>query len=233
MNRVALIADLHGNLPALEALEQDLNRRGIREIWCLGDIVGKGPSSPETFDWAMAHCSVVLRGNWDEGIGRKLFPADQFYYDQLGPERMKKLIELPQEHHTMIGHRKIRLLHGRPIMPSLVSAHDPIDKLMWLFRPDFDIVGYADIHHPELRPFRDGKIIFSIGSVGNSLSSLPCVQYSILNWEENGAADITYCFVPYDNARAVRDAEAVELPRRDAWIQEVTTGVYGRAKKQS
>ncbi len=46
MNRVVLIADLHGNLPALEALEQDLNRRGLKEIWCLGDIVGKGPSSP-------------------------------------------------------------------------------------------------------------------------------------------------------------------------------------------
>lgn len=63
MKRIALIADLHGNLPAVEALEQDLKIRSVDEIWCLGDIVGKGPSSPDTFDWAMAHCSLILRGN--------------------------------------------------------------------------------------------------------------------------------------------------------------------------
>ena len=64
MRRIALIADLHGNLPAVEALEQDLKTRSVDEIWCLGDIVGKGPSSPDTFDWAMAHCSLILRGNF-------------------------------------------------------------------------------------------------------------------------------------------------------------------------
>ena len=75
MKRIALIADLHGNLPAVEALEQDLKTRSVDEIWCLGDIVGKGPSSPDTFDWAMAHCSLILRGNWDEGVASLISPA--------------------------------------------------------------------------------------------------------------------------------------------------------------
>ena len=68
MTEIALVADLHGNLPAVEALDQDLRRRGIENIWCLGDVVGKGPNSPETMDWALARCQVLLRGNWDEGI---------------------------------------------------------------------------------------------------------------------------------------------------------------------
>ena len=54
MTEIALVADLHGNWPATQAVEQDLIRRGIQRVWCLGDVVGKGPSSDKTFDWARA-----------------------------------------------------------------------------------------------------------------------------------------------------------------------------------
>ena len=63
MRRIALVADLHGNLPATMALDADLKRRNLTEIWCLGDIVGKGPNSAETFDWAMNNCQLILSGN--------------------------------------------------------------------------------------------------------------------------------------------------------------------------
>ncbi len=45
MTEIALVADLHGNLPAVEAVDADIRARGIEKIWCLGDVVGKGPSS--------------------------------------------------------------------------------------------------------------------------------------------------------------------------------------------
>ena len=129
MKRIALIADLHGNLPAVEALEQDLKTRSVDEIWCLGDIVGKGPSSPDTFDWAMAHCSLILRGNWDEGVASRTFSRnDQFYYSQLGEKRMRILAELPLEHHAIISGKHLRLLHGRPIMPVLQATHEPEEE---------------------------------------------------------------------------------------------------------
>ena len=92
IRQIALVADLHGNLPAVQALEKDLAKRGIRDIICLGDVVGKGPNSAETFDWAFSHCRVLLQGNWDSGVGYMQFPNDRFYYRQLGPERMKKEI---------------------------------------------------------------------------------------------------------------------------------------------
>ena len=96
MTEIALVADLHGNWPATQAVEQDIKRRGITRIWCLGDVVGKGPSSDRTFDWAQANCEFILQGNWDEGIGKKMFPRDQFYYDQLGPRRMQALVDFPK-----------------------------------------------------------------------------------------------------------------------------------------
>lgn len=230
--RIALIADLHGNLPALNAVAADIARRRIDKIWCLGDLVGKGPSSRETFDWAVSHCEIILRGNWDEGIGRKHFaPNDQFYYDQLGEERMEILRTLPLEHSCMLSGRRVRFIHGRPVMPVLQSANDTAESLDWLFEPCFDTVIYADIHRAGLNVLNSGRLIASIGSVGNSLR-IPMAQYAILECEagaETAAFDLQFIYLPYDRERALDDARnAQDMPKREAYLQEIATGVYGR-----
>ena len=96
--RIALIADLHGNWPATQRLEKDLLVQGAERILCLGDVVGKGPSNCQTFDWAMANCHMVLGGNWDYGVGNKHFPLDAFYWKQLGDKRLETLRNLPREY---------------------------------------------------------------------------------------------------------------------------------------
>lgn len=234
MRRIALVADLHGNLPATMALDADLKRRNLTEIWCLGDIVGKGPSSAETFDWAMNHCSIILRGNWDEGIAKRHFSRnDQFYYDQLGEKRMQKLGELPLEHHFTLSGKRIRLLHGRPIMPELQSIRDTSDNLRWLFDPDFDVVGYADVHRPGYRSLYFPGLLFNTGSVGNALG-VPMVQYAILQGEDGDTPaplDITFISVPYDNEQAIRDAENTPgFPGLECYIKEIRHGEYGRKR---
>jgi len=232
MRRIALVADLHGNLPATMALDHDLKRRGLTEIWCLGDIVGKGPSSAETFDWAFHNCQVILRGNWDEGIARRQFSRnDTFYYAQLGEKRMRKLGELPLEHHVTLSGKHIRLIHGRPVMPELQSVRDTSENLRWLFTPDFDVVGYADVHRPGYRSLYFPGLLFNTGSVGNALG-LTQVQYAILQGEDGASDapfDITFVSLPYNKGQAIQDAIAApELPRCDAYIKEISTGVYGR-----
>lgn len=231
--KIALVADLHGNLPALEAVDADIRRRQADAIWCLGDIVGKGPSSAETFDWAMRRCQMILCGNWDEGVGLRQFAHnDGFYYAQLGEARMKKLCELPYEHHCYLSGRHVRLIHGRPVMKELQATSDAEADLTWLFAPDFDVAGYGDIHHAGLRALHGDRILFSVGSVGNSIR-IPLAQYALLTCEPGPAKapfDLQFVYLPYDVARAVRDAEqAVDMPQREAYIKEITTGVYGRA----
>lgn len=235
--RIALIADLHGNLPATEAVAADIRKRGVDAIWCLGDLVGKGPSSAETFDWAMENCDVILRGNWDEGIALKQFADnDQFYYAQLGEDRMRRLGELPLEHHAWLSGRHVRLIHGRPLMDRLQLTWDDEASLGWLFAPDFDLVGYGDIHHAGLRPLHGNRILFSIGSVGNSIR-IPLAQYALLTCEEGrtkAGFDLQFIYLTYDVERAVRDAQAArDLPLQAAYIQEVRTGVYGRVPPAS
>ena len=232
--RIALIADLHGNLPATEAVDADLRARGIQRIWCLGDVVGKGPSSPETLDWAAARCEVILQGNWDEGIGRRLFPKDGFYYRQLGEKRMRMLLDFPLEHHCVVSGRRMRLLHGRPIMPSPFYVTEDESLLAPYFAPDWNVVGYADVHRQGLRILREGGLLFNTGSVGNGMG-LTMAQYAILRGEWDSAVpapfDVTLVTVPYDRDRAAKDAEEAGkrgLVNADLFEQEIRTGIYAR-----
>lgn len=234
MKEIALIADLHGNLPATETVDADIRARGIDTVWCLGDVVGKGPSSAETFDWAVGRCQVILQGNWDEGIGWKLFPKDEFYYRQLGDRRMRMLTEFPLEHACLLSGRKVRLFHGRPTMPEPYYVHEDYDLLAPYFAPDWDVVGYADVHRQGMRMLGFKGILFNTGSVGNGLG-VPMAQYAILRGELQGTdkapLDIQMVTLPYDRDQAVRDAEEAGkrgLHNWDLFIREITTGVYAR-----
>ncbi len=231
LNEIALIADLHGNIPATQALEADLTRRGINTIYCLGDIVGKGPCSAETFDWAFSHCQVIVQGNWDSGIAEKLFPNDQFYYDQLGPERMQKLRRLPREYSFTLSGRKIRLIHGRPVMQGLLTPSASAECLLPLFEPDYQVVGYADVHRQGLRMVNTRGILFNTGAVGNPLG-VTMVQYAILRGDDadpGAALDISFVTLPYDREAAIRDTEeAKNLPNGALFASELRNGVYAR-----
>ena len=234
MTEIALIADLHGNLPAVEALDADLKARGIKKIWCLGDVVGKGPCSADTFDWAVDNCELLLMGNWDEGIGARRFPRDEFYYQQLGAKRMAGLLTFSMEHVCMISGRRMRLFHGRPIMPEPYPVHGDKNILLPYFAPDYDLLGYADVHRQGMRVLEGNRILFNTGSVGNGLGAA-MVQYAILRGELNSDTyaplDISMVTVPYDRKRAIRDTEKAEkngLVNAAAFKKEIITGIYSR-----
>ena len=52
----ALISDIHANLEALRVVLDDIRSQGIREIYCLGDIVGYGPNPCECLDEVITKC---------------------------------------------------------------------------------------------------------------------------------------------------------------------------------
>ena len=66
--RTAIISDIHGNLEALEKVLEDIDRRGVDEIICLGDIVGYGPNPIECVDLVAEKCSWSLMGNHDFAV---------------------------------------------------------------------------------------------------------------------------------------------------------------------
>lgn len=231
---IALIADLHGNWPATEALERDLTSRRADKIYCLGDIVGKGPSSDRTFDWAMANCDLILGGNWDYGVGYRQYAPDSYYWEQLGQRRLKALRDLPLEKTLNLSGRHVRLFHGRPVMKTLVLAQHDSAQIEPFFTDcngfRCDVVGYADAHRQAMRTLSPG-LFFNCGSVGNALGTPMCC-YALIEGSvgaADGAFDIRLITLPYDRAQALRDARAAaQVPRIDTFIHEVETGTYSR-----
>lgn len=236
--RIALIADLHGNQPAVEALEQDLTRTKPDWIVCLGDMVGKGPDNAFTLDWAKKRCRLIVGGNWDYGVGYRKFSQDSFYWEQLGEERLAFLRALPRETELWMSGRRFRLFHGRPVMQELLTVADDKRLLAPLFRDGegrpYDGVIYADAHRQALRTLSPGLLV-NVGSVGNALGVPQCC-YALLEGEEGRNAapvEIRLRQLDYDRERAVRLAEDSVLPRREAYIQEIRTGVYARKPQEA
>lgn len=65
---VAVITDIHANLPALEAVLADIEARGIEEIWCLGDVIGYGADPDACTDLVRERCATCLVGNHDLAV---------------------------------------------------------------------------------------------------------------------------------------------------------------------
>lgn len=68
MAKVAVISDIHGNLPALEATVAAIRAEGISEVLCLGDVVGYGADPGPCLEKVWETCSVLVRGNHEEAL---------------------------------------------------------------------------------------------------------------------------------------------------------------------
>jgi diadenosine tetraphosphatase ApaH/serine/threonine PP2A family protein phosphatase len=66
--RVAILTDIHANLPGLEAVLASCDEAGVDERWCLGDVVGYGAQPDECTAAVRARCEVCLVGNHDLAV---------------------------------------------------------------------------------------------------------------------------------------------------------------------
>ena len=229
--KIVLLADLHGNMVATEAMERELDRIRPDDVWFLGDAVGKGPESDRTCDWVRNRCSHWIAGNWDRKLskGREQYP---FYTEQIGPERFDWLDSLPLEDELEISGIRFRLVHGRFLDP-LYLSFDPDEKLRSGFRfhdgrPEANGLICADSHRPFIRPLEGGYAL-NTGSVGNNLSITRA--HALLLEGEDGPAPlrITILSVPYDNRKAAERADLYpDLPLKESYQKEVLTGIYSR-----
>lgn len=188
MDKIALIADIHGNLTALNAVLEDIHSRGISHIYCLGDIAIKGISPNEVTNLIRQNCEIALRGNCDHLLAHNcVVPLQKWTTEHMTKENIDYLGSLPISHEFYLSGHLIRLFHASPfsmkhIFNPLHSnaeneyANFELDNPMKLFEntkfigktendPIPDIVGYAHIHSPNIFRYKN-KTIFNTGSVG-------------------------------------------------------------------
>jgi protein phosphatase len=246
MEKIAIISDIHGNIPALESVLRDINFRHIKRIICLGDLVGKGPQSSKAIKIIQEHCEMVVRGNWDD-----FFPKPQesntikWHQNQLTKLQMGDLQELPFSVEFMMSGKLVRMFHASPrSVYERIQPWDSLERRLSMFEntehtkniageKEPDVVFYGDIHNAYQQNIK-GKTLCNVGSVGNPLD-LTQASYAILegeyNQRENGVFSIQLVRVPYDIESSIQIAKEMEMPELEEYIQELTTAKYRGLKK--
>jgi predicted phosphodiesterase len=175
--RIAVIADIHGNLPALEAVLADIQRRGVDRTINLGDSVS-GPLWPrEVCDLLMASSSLVIRGNHDRWVSgpdpASMGPSDRYAHSNLGADHRHWLGALPTSADAGNG---IFACHGTPTDDNqylieevsehhLVRAHrSTIRERLGDVQARVVLCGHS--HQQHLIQLPDGPLILNPGSVG-------------------------------------------------------------------
>lgn len=212
MPRVAILGDIHGNLPALEAVQADVERLSPDIVIVAGDTINRGPQSKECLEAVRATGWTILFGNHEEYIlkladGRLPGPDDLTEWwlpasrvaESLTAEELAFIAALPHAHVIALpGLPAIRVLHG-----SLRALNDGIG--FWMTDDDLregvcgadePIVVGAHTHRPYSRTL-DGHWALNCGAVGFPFNGNPAAQYLVLD-SENGAWKADFRAVPYD-----------------------------------
>lgn len=236
MTKIAIISDIHGNKTALEAVLNDIRTRRIERIFCLGDLIGKGPQGSECIKVVRESCEGVVRGNWDSGI---LAPAAnesiQWYKDRMTEDDFQYLDSLPLMIHLQLNGQLIRFLHASPRSENeRVLPWDPIEKRLLMFENNKknesaqpDIVFYGDIHMAFLQTYKNG-ILCNVGSVGNSLD-LTTASYVILDGSY-GSNSIQFVRVEYDRKLELQIAKELGLPKYKKYYDEIMFAKYQNSR---
>jgi predicted phosphodiesterase len=127
---VAVVTDIHANLPALEGALARIERLGIAQIYCGGDLVGYGPHPNEVCARIEELELPTIYGNYDYAIARDLEDCGCAYVDphdrEIGQQSVdwtlahtndsaKRFMEgLPFDLRFELGGRRVRLVHGSP-----------------------------------------------------------------------------------------------------------------------
>lgn len=229
---IAILSDIHGNLPALEAVVADAEARGCRSFINLGDILS-GPLWPrETADFLMARDWVTIAGNHDrelvtgkrEDMGR----SDIHALGELDARHLQWLAALPA---TLQWREDVYLCHGNP--------DDDIHYLMHRVEPDLirdahvheieqalgprgsHVIACGHSHLPRHVELGDGRRVFNPGSVG-----LPAYawEYPHVHRMELGAADARYAVLTGAGVEARIDLISVDYDHRAAAARAEANG---------
>lgn len=236
--RIAVIADIHGNLPALQAVLTDIETRQVDKVFCLGDLVGYGPWPNEVIDLLQKSSIPCLQGNYDEGVGEELmacgcdFPTEEaareggislnWSIDVTTEENKAWLRALPKTLAVSLGGYQMLLVHGSPRKNNEYLTFDfPVDQILqFLTESGADIIVCGHTHLPYHRQLGD-KHIINAGSAGKPKHGNPNVLYQLL--ELGKQVTVTTVEVAYDWAKTEQAMLLAGLPEKFATI--IRTGI--------
>jgi len=235
--RVGLISDIHGNLPALEAVLARLDGEELDRVICLGDICF-GPQAHECLELVRARGWPVILGNWDswsiEGFPRADDPVGIMLYEigawwaTLLDDDDRDYVSsfVPTLELSLDGGLRMLCFHGSPqSFSDWIFATTPDSELEEMFAGhEASILVGGHTHLQMLRRFGPSMIV-NPGSVGQPFSQWWPRPIQVAHWAEYGVIDssgervgVELRRVPYDVERLLSFLEQSGMPHARWWI---------------
>ncbi len=228
MERIALISDIHANIHALQVFMDYVNREcPVSSILNMGDFIQIGPNPAEVYDMVMNDPRFInIMGNseamfFDEEL-RQLYESEAAHQvwtaEQLGPERMETLRQLPLQRIVKAGENSFLMVHARidrtADTPILYNGGD-LGSFLSDYGTDSDCVLIGHTHLPLYAVHWHNRPVINPGSIGCGKDGV--VRFAIAEIND-GLMNISYKQLKYNKGHVLCDYEKYAVPCREKFI---------------
>ncbi len=241
MERIAIFSDIHANLPALEAVMEDMDQRGLDRRYCLGDLVGYGTFPNQVIDIIRDRGIPTIMGNYDQGVGNSSDECGCAYKTAEEEALGKRSIAWTNLHTSEgnkaflrgllpqislnLGDLHVVLAHGSPRkINEYLYADRPeagLERILDSVQADILVIGHT--HKPYDRVLPSGRHVINDGSVGKPKDGDPRAAYVILEVEQRDLK-VEFVRVPYNVEKAASAIEESEMPAEYAEMLRKASG---------
>lgn len=241
MDSITIFGDIHGNLPALQAVLADMDNKELANRYCLGDLVGYGTFPDEVIAEIRARGYPTLMGNYDQGVGNSSDDCGCAYKKPEDEALGKRSIAWTNAHTTednkaflrslqtqialQMGDLRVTLVHGSPRRINEYLFEDrpesSLERLLDQVESDVLVCGHT--HIPYHRILASGRHVVNAGSVGKPKDNDPRACYVTMAGTGK-QLDVQFHRVAYDVEAAAQAIEASEMPHEYAQMLRVGRG---------
>lgn len=241
MSYLTIFGDIHANLPALETVLQDMDKRNLNHRYCLGDLVGYGTFPNEVIANIRERGIPTIMGNYDQGIGNNSDECGCAYKTDIEKSLGKRSIAWTNQHTTpenkhylrglvnqiplQLDNLRVLLVHGSPRRINEYLYEDRPDSSLerLMDQTEVDVLVCGHTHLPYHRILPSGRHVINAGSVGKPKDKDPRAGYIVL--EANGEnLNVRFIRIAYDIEQAALAIEASEMPNEYAQMLRKGTG---------
>ncbi|MBT5018019.1 metallophosphoesterase family protein [Planctomicrobium sp.] len=239
--KFAFFGGIYNNYLALESAIKDSQKRGVEQLYCLGDIGAFGPHPDRVFPLLNQHQVQVVQGNYDNSIGNDLNdcqcgytdPKDnhfaqisyEYTYEKTSSQNRAWLKELPTEIRFELMGKRFLLCHGSPrktnefLWESTTSTHF-LKKQADDFGADIILGTHTGLHWK--RNLSEGQQYINVGVLGRPENDgTKNVWYTLVTIEQD-RVDVEFIPLEYDHQRLAKEMQSEKLP--EEFVETILTG---------
>jgi putative phosphoesterase len=218
--RVAAISDIHGNLPALEAVLAEVESEGVDDIVVVGDTA-HGPWPAEVVDLLVERGARCVRGNADREVlerSERFGALAPWSADRLGDRRLAVMQGWPLTVEVSIdGLGSVLACHSTPTSEdpiyTRITPDAELAEILGSVAADVLLCGHTHMQYD--RTLVSGLRVVNPGSVGMPYEGAPGAYWAILG------PDVEFRHTEYDVEGAAAAIEVLAAPVQEQFLEQL------------